>query len=180
MLAVLGAPTLGLRLDHPTGHHSPPRSPGDDPSVHSRDRTETHDSSGPGIAHLGPRQTAGLDLDSGRWTRLASPPTPAEQTDRWARSMPTCSPPHRVLAAPPSDPGSSSLAGNGLVVRRRAPTGGPRSTHRRSSCRRRLIPGRGAGQRGDSGRHPGRHRPGRPSPTASGGRRTIPHLRATT
>ncbi len=41
--------------------------------------TETHDSSGPDCA-LGPRQTAGLDLDSGRWTRLASPPPPAEQT----------------------------------------------------------------------------------------------------
>ncbi|MCC6185190.1 MAG: hypothetical protein IT194_11075, partial [Microthrixaceae bacterium] len=86
-VAVLDAGTFSWRsytrppFENPTGHLTAAVA-GDDLVISGFSceiGTETHDSSGPDCA-LGPRQTAGLDLDSGRWTRLASPPTPAEQT----------------------------------------------------------------------------------------------------
>ena len=86
-VAVLDAGTFSWRsyprppFDHPTGY--PIAAVTGDVVLISgfscEIGTETHDSSGPDCA-LGPRQTARLDLDSGRWTRLASPATPAEQT----------------------------------------------------------------------------------------------------
>lgn len=86
-VAVLDAGTFSWRsyprppFDHPTGYLTAAVA-GDDLVISGFSceiGTETHDSSGPDCA-LGPRQTARLDLDSGRWTRLASPATPAEQT----------------------------------------------------------------------------------------------------